>query len=152
MGPGGAFEWHGKVYGTYLKNEWDNMSAQEKAEYHSHFSWSNHTATSHNDTTHQDDSSEVEVIGVSHSDDVQAHSASLSVDGDEAILVEVDSPINIYAENGELSADMYSNDLSGHPEPLSELHSNHPDAYMASDNLDTDILGSDNTDFTDSLS
>lgn len=40
VGAGGAFEWHGKVYGTYLHDEWNNMSAAEKAEFDSHFSWS----------------------------------------------------------------------------------------------------------------
>ena len=33
VGPGGVFEWHGKVYGTYYKNEWDQMSGQERAEW-----------------------------------------------------------------------------------------------------------------------
>lgn len=33
VGPGGVFSWHGKVYGTYYKEEWDSMSADEKAEY-----------------------------------------------------------------------------------------------------------------------
>lgn len=40
VGAGGAFEWHGKVYGTYLHDEWHNMSAAEHAEFDSHFSWS----------------------------------------------------------------------------------------------------------------
>ncbi len=35
VGPGGAFEWQGKVYSTYTKEEWDNMSAEERAEYQS---------------------------------------------------------------------------------------------------------------------
>lgn len=33
VGPGGVFEWHGKVYGTYLKDEWDQMSSSERAEW-----------------------------------------------------------------------------------------------------------------------
>lgn len=51
VGPGGAFEWHGGVYGTYTAAEWNNMSAAEKAEYGDHFSWNNvgshHTSASH---------------------------------------------------------------------------------------------------------
>lgn len=35
VGPGGVFEWHGKVYGTYYENEWNAMSPAEKAEYQS---------------------------------------------------------------------------------------------------------------------
>ncbi|MEE1178066.1 MAG: hypothetical protein U0K71_13770 [Paludibacteraceae bacterium] len=33
VGAGGVFEWHGKVYGTYYKTEWDNMSDSEHAEW-----------------------------------------------------------------------------------------------------------------------
>lgn len=35
VGAGGAFVWHGKVYGTYYKNEWDNMTTEEKEDYQS---------------------------------------------------------------------------------------------------------------------
>ena len=33
VGPGGVFEWHGKVYGTYYKTEWEQMSSHERAEW-----------------------------------------------------------------------------------------------------------------------
>ena len=33
VGPGGVFEWHGRVYGTYYKDEWDNMTTEQKHEY-----------------------------------------------------------------------------------------------------------------------
>lgn len=35
VGPGGAFEWRGHVYSTYYEEEWDNMTAAERAEYQS---------------------------------------------------------------------------------------------------------------------
>ncbi len=35
VGSGGAFEWHGKVYSTYYEEEWNSMSAEQKAEYQS---------------------------------------------------------------------------------------------------------------------
>ncbi len=63
VGPGGAFEWHGGVYGTYYASEWNSMSAAEKAEYNSHFSWSHgetsthHTFTSSHHTTSHHESS-----------------------------------------------------------------------------------------------
>ena len=41
VGPGGVFEWHGNLYGTYTADEWASMSADEKAEYNSHFAWNN---------------------------------------------------------------------------------------------------------------
>lgn len=33
VGPGGVFQWHGGVYGTYTEDEWNAMSAQEKADF-----------------------------------------------------------------------------------------------------------------------
>lgn len=33
VGPGGVFEYNGNLYGTYTAQEWDNMSAEERAEY-----------------------------------------------------------------------------------------------------------------------
>lgn len=36
VGAGGVFEWHGKVYNTFTKDEWSEMSASERAEWHSH--------------------------------------------------------------------------------------------------------------------
>lgn len=39
VGPGGVFEWHGNVYGTFYANEWENMSAAQRAEYHSHIDY-----------------------------------------------------------------------------------------------------------------
>lgn len=33
VGPGGAFEYNGKIYGTYYETEWNNMTAAEKAAY-----------------------------------------------------------------------------------------------------------------------
>lgn len=30
VGPGGAFEWHGQIYGTYYETEWNAMSDAEK--------------------------------------------------------------------------------------------------------------------------
>lgn len=39
VGPGGVFEWHGNLYGTYTAEEWNRMSAAEKADYGDHFAW-----------------------------------------------------------------------------------------------------------------
>ena len=55
VGPGGAFEWHGNIYHTYNKAEWDNMSDDDKAAFGQHFSWTG-SATAQND--------EVEVVNV----------------------------------------------------------------------------------------
>lgn len=39
VGPGGAFEWRGNLYGTYYATEWNSMTPEQKAEYYSHFNW-----------------------------------------------------------------------------------------------------------------
>lgn len=33
VGPGGVFEYHGQIYGTYYADEWDHMSAQERTDF-----------------------------------------------------------------------------------------------------------------------
>lgn len=33
VGPGGVFSWHGQVYGTYYKSEWDSLSDEQRQEY-----------------------------------------------------------------------------------------------------------------------
>lgn len=36
VGPGGAFRWHGGVYSTYTKEEWDAMSPEEQRQFSHH--------------------------------------------------------------------------------------------------------------------
>lgn len=66
VGPGGAFEWHGNIYHTYNKTEWDNMSAEDKAAFGQHFSWTG-SATAQND--------EVEVVNVHTAGHTTGHTA-----------------------------------------------------------------------------
>jgi hypothetical protein len=63
VGPGGVFEWHGQIYGTYYADEWNNMSAAERAEYGSHFSW-NHIDNSESDVASATEHSSVEHTAV----------------------------------------------------------------------------------------
>lgn len=39
VGAGGAFVWHGNVYGTYTAQEWNSMSAADQQAFGSHFNW-----------------------------------------------------------------------------------------------------------------
>lgn len=111
VGPGGAFEWHGRVYGTYLRDEWQNMSAEERADYKSHFSWNSHSSASHDglaqnesetSSNHSEDITGevveqnneipvVEVIGVAHNSESDSNIAVVSVDDDVVVLVDVDN-------------------------------------------------------------
>lgn len=39
VGAGGAFVWHGNVYGTYTAQEWNSMSPADQQAFGSHFNW-----------------------------------------------------------------------------------------------------------------
>lgn len=86
-GSGGAFEWHGNVYATYTRDEWNGMSEQERADFNNHFSW-NHEDSAHSDIAHhspdashddtadamtQNEAGEVEVVDAGNSGNTQAY-------------------------------------------------------------------------------
>ena len=88
VGPGGVFEWHGNLYGTYTADEWASMSADEKAEYNNHFAWNN--IDSSNSDIHGDYA------------DVTITAEPVAEEGVEAVLV--DEPMNegmLYAQEVE---------------------------------------------------
>ena len=85
MGPGGTFSWRGQVYGTYYRNEWDAMTADDK---HS-FTLAALDARSSFETGAEplmaevefDDVSDVAVVGDVNGDTI--------VDSDSAFLVDL---------------------------------------------------------------
>lgn len=109
VGPGGVFEWHGNIYGTYLKDEWDNMSQADKNEYASHINWNDHTtdlevADVHYASIESDAEvlsvedadaydSEVEILGVEHIVDDYGNEVAIggmNIDGNDIVLIDVD--------------------------------------------------------------
>ena len=109
VGPGGAFEWRGNVYNTYYEEEWNNMSASERAEYQSKIDYESIAGdttgqaaagqtqtvmasdTQMVDTTEVD--GEIKVLGVEAvvtEDGDQMIMAGIEVDGEQALLVDVD--------------------------------------------------------------
>lgn len=61
VGPGGVFEWHGGLYGTYYASEWNAMDDDARNEYYNSVPWSsashhpsNHTTTNNTDSHHTD--------------------------------------------------------------------------------------------------
>lgn len=146
VGPGGVFEWRGQLYGTYNADEWNGMSASERAEWADHFNWDNIDQPQHDpvyatndqpqveqpaveqpvveqpvaidDDIHvvetepgtgnrpfaMNEDSEVEVIGVVHNDELDMNVANITVDGQEAILVDV---------NGDMQFDYITADFDG---------------------------------------
>ncbi len=54
VGPGGVFEYNGKIYATYVAEEWNEMSAEERADFQSKVfetAPSHHTPHSHSQAT-----------------------------------------------------------------------------------------------------
>lgn len=64
VGPGGVFEWHGQLYGTYTAAEWNNLTSEERLEYNNHLrvvgtpdyasNVSHHESVSHVETSRPD--------------------------------------------------------------------------------------------------
>jgi hypothetical protein len=105
VGPGGAFEWHGQLYGTYTAEEWSGMTAEQRAEYSDHFSW-NHIDHSQSDvaqhsteaqaTSSETAQDEVEVVSVNHPEDhtaqqVSAEAEGQTVDNQDVILIDANN-------------------------------------------------------------
>lgn len=109
VGPGGVFEWRGNVYNTYYEEEWDKMSAEERAEFQSKVDYESiagdttgqatagQTQTVMASDTQMVDTNEVDgeikVLGVEAvmtEDGDQMIMAGIEVDGEQALLVDVD--------------------------------------------------------------
>lgn len=78
VGPGGAFEWKGTVYGTYTANEWNSMTPAEKSEFNSHFNWNNVDTSSNVGVTSSNPIgvNDVEVISVDDNAPLRTETAS----------------------------------------------------------------------------
>lgn len=87
VGPGGCFEWHGNIYSTYLAEEWNSMTDEQRAEYSDHFSWNHidhsssdvaqHSVNQDNGTSHaattegpvvETNDDDIEIVSVNHED------------------------------------------------------------------------------------
>ena len=109
VGPGGAFEWRGNVYNTYYEEEWNNMSAEERAEYQQKIDHqsilgetTDQTAAGQTQTVMASDTEmvdttevdgEIKVLGVEAvvtDEGDQMIMAGIEVDGEQALLVDVD--------------------------------------------------------------
>lgn len=70
VGPGGVFEWNGGVYGTYYANEWNEMTAEERAEFGSRISYGTGGNTANNEDSNQNDTSTETISAETHTDTV----------------------------------------------------------------------------------
>lgn len=112
VGPGGVFEWHGRVYGTYYKDEWDNMTAEQKHEYQASIDYkdvvannTHHTSYHNQETavnqhtanepqTASSDDVDVKVLEVGQvdvdGDGIPENAAVLEVNGHEVLIIDID--------------------------------------------------------------
>lgn len=95
-GSGGVFEWHGYIYSTYTAEEWNGMTAEQRAEYGSHLKWSGEeqdTALADKttvETTADVASDEVDVVEVKNAD----------IDsGDEAAVIDAETEVEVLGVN-----------------------------------------------------
>lgn len=128
VGPGGVFEYNGKLYNTYYADEWENMSNQERADYQnrvnevapsSHHSVTNNVAEHHENVIEEipanDEMIEVEpvsekvrVLGVEavQNEDGSVMNIALLESGDDnALMVDIDNDgvidILLHDDNGD---------------------------------------------------
>ena len=123
VGPGGVFEWHGNLYGTYTADEWNNMDSNERNEYAESIHWDgpsheyvaastshsthaytvNHSvpdsASQHQTPPEKDDEEtpDVEIIGVEHANIDGEHDSiigSASINGQAVYFIDVDGQDN----------------------------------------------------------
>ncbi len=153
QGPGGTFEWHGQVYGTYTEDEWARIQAQQAGQSAPQGHYASQpaqtqpaphaqapqqpqpqpqqevavdddihvvetepdtpAASSHSPFAMSEDS-EVEVIGVMHNDELDTNVASITVDGQEAILVDIDGDMQFDYIQADFNGDgmIASNEIS----------------------------------------
>lgn len=117
VGPGGVFEWHGNLYGTYYASEWNNMDAAARDQYYNTVHWNSHSHSSenthnvssndstntnhHNETTttttntphKEEDDPDVEIIGVDHANLDGEHDSIIgaaSINGHNVYFVDID--------------------------------------------------------------
>lgn len=160
VGPGGAFEWRGHVYNTYYEEEWNNMSADERAEYqqkidYKTISGDNYDAIVETDTNvmaadtelvdTQSDDEGIRILGVEAVVDESGNPMTVALveSGDQqALLVDVDNDgtmdVIIADVNGDNQIDSYQEvgDISGYDIETNDLMQGmaeqNPDMYLAS--------------------
>lgn len=103
VGPGGTFEWRGNVYSTYYEEEWNSMSAEERADFQSKIDYQ--TVAGENAYEGEVISADAEMVDVDNTQggvrvlgveavvDPEGNPmtvAAVEIEGDQALLVDVD--------------------------------------------------------------
>lgn len=111
VGPGGVFEWHGSLYGTYYASEWNAMDSSAQNEFMNSVPWhsSSHSYATNTSTTRNEDDeggssggstdggetseTDIEIIGVEHANIDGEHDSIIgaaSIDGQTVYYVDID--------------------------------------------------------------
>ena len=92
VGSGGVFEWHGNIYSTFTEDEWNGMTAEQRDEYGSHFSW-------HSDNSSTETASSTHSSASSHSahatDEVEVSEVTQTSHTEEVAVVDVDPEVEV---------------------------------------------------------
>ena len=92
VGSGGVFEWHGNIYSTFTEDEWNGMTAEQRDEYGSHFSWhSDNSSTETASSTHSSTSSHSEHA----TDEVEVSEVTQTSHTEEVAVVDVDPEVEV---------------------------------------------------------
>lgn len=147
VGPGGVFEWHGNVYGTYYKEEWDNMTPAERHGFQTKIDYQDVTPGANN-TTDMDTSSHFSSHGeVSHDSGGTAyHQVDSSGSENEIKILGMEE---IYDEDGNPMT-VAAADIQGHEVLLVDIdHDGTMDVIMADADGDGHISADEIIDVSD---
>lgn len=113
VGPGGVFHWHGGIYNTYTKEEWDAMSAEEKQEFAENvrpeYGVDKIDTASINETQPQ-----VHVVPNSDEDIADAQTVNVSIDEVHIHANGNDDDVHIIGYQGSVDASLNGQDATVH--------------------------------------
>ena len=144
VGPGGCFEWQGNVYGTYNADEWNHMTAEERADWSNHFNW-NHIDNSQSNvaqhsTIAQHTSSNATAQATTNDDDIEV--VSVNHDNNNA-MAQNQAQSNVHQTSNEVEVQSDEPEI----EILGVIHDNETNANiggMSIDGQDVILIDVDN--------
>lgn len=89
VGPGGVFEYEGRLYGTYTADEWNGMSAEDRADYQARV---NEVAPAHHASSHAPSHDAHEVAAAEH---LEASTEAIPANAEMISAEPVDNEIRV---------------------------------------------------------
>lgn len=147
VGPGGCFEWHGNVYGTYTADEWNNMTAEQRAEWSDHFSWNHidhsqsnvaqHSTTAQHTSNATANDDDIEVVSVNHNEnnDIAQNHQNVHQTSNEVEVQSAEPEIEILGvvHDSETNANIGGVTIDGQDVILIDVDNDLAFDYMATD-------------------